>query len=152
MGQFLPARMNGGYRGHPAALWILGLILLATCVISFNSIAIGRTVAEKADGIPLSTFSAAGADAVLSLFALWGISQLALRLFAVLILLRYRALVPLTYAVLLGEALARRAVLLAKPIASSAGAPGFPINVVLIALMTTGLGLSLWQRRRPRVA
>lgn len=82
------------------------------------------------------------------------LSHLFLELVALLVLLRYRALVPLMYLMLLAEHLARRLIV------GSYAAPGatsstiaFSINAGLLALMTVGLFLSLFPARsRVRIA
>ena len=76
--------------------------------MSVNSILNGRLVASSADGIPLDTFTAAGAQTVVSLFAILGLSQLLICLIGILVLVRYRALVPLLFSLLLLEYGGRR--------------------------------------------
>jgi hypothetical protein len=64
----------------------------------------------------------------------------------VLTLTRYRAMIPLMFVLLLIEHLARRWVLLVKPIARTGTPPGIYINLVLLGLMIAGLVLSLRRR------
>jgi len=113
--------------------------------IALGTIFNGRAAAQSADGIPLDSFGAAGAQAVVALFAIWGLSQLVFSVFGLLALTRYRAMVPFMFALLLLEHIARRWVLLWKPIATTGAHPGSYINLVLIALMIVGLALSLWK-------
>ena len=82
----------------------------------------------------------------MALFAIWGLSQLVFSVFGVLALTRYRAMVPLMYVLLLLEHLARKGILLVKPIATTGRPPGLYINLVLLALMIVGLVLSLRTR------
>jgi len=100
-------------------------------------------VARSADGIPLDTFTPAGAQAVISIFALLGLSQFMICLLGVAVLARYRALVPFMFALLLLEFLSRRVILLVLPIVRTGTPPGFFVNLVLLALMVVGLALSL---------
>jgi hypothetical protein len=142
----LPARIDNAYRGYRVALWLFGLVLAVKGAISINSIFLGKMVATNADGIPLASFTAPGAQAVVSLFALWGLAQLFLCLLCLLVLVRYRAAVPLMYAVLLLEHLIRRLVLLVMPIARTGRPPGLVVNLGLLLLMVVGLVLSLSRR------
>ena len=86
--------------------------------MSLNSIFNTESVAVGADGIPLASFGPEAARQVLLLFALLALGQLAIALVALTALIRYRALVPFVYLVLLGEQLARRL------IAQNYAAPG----------------------------
>ena len=112
-----------------------------------NSIFNGYQVATSADGIPLDTFGPACAGVVLTFFAFWGLSQLILSLMAALALIRYRAMVPLVFLLLLLELLGRKLILIAMPIAKAGVSPAFSINAVLIGLLVAGLVLSLWGPR-----
>lgn len=144
--QILPRHVDNAYRGHALALWIFGLVLLLKTGIALGSIFNGRGAAQNADGIPLDTFGSGGANAVLTLFAIWGLAQLVFSVLGVLALTRYRGMIPLLFALFLLEHLARRLILLARPIARTGTPSGFYINLALIGLMALGLALSLWRR------
>ena len=143
---FFPERAENTFGGHKLALWLFGLLLLMKGAISVNSMLNGYMVATSADAIPLDTFGPAGAEAFVSLFALWGFSHLMICLLGVLVLVRYRSLVPLMYALLLLEQLGRKALLYFHPIAKAGTSHGLAINIALLAVMIIGLALSLWRR------
>lgn len=142
----LPGRADNDYRGRKVALWILGLVVFVKLAMGVNSILNGYSVASSADGIPLDTYTPAGARTVVSLFALLGLSHVVMALLCVLVLVRYRTLVPLMFTLLLLEHLGRRLILYLLPIARTGTPPGSAINLVLLALMIAGLALSLWSR------
>jgi hypothetical protein len=146
LNQLLPQPIDNRYRGHKLALWLFGLLLLMNLVIGLNSIFNGRTVASSADGIPLDTFTPAAARTVVTLFALLGLSRLALCLVGILALVRYRAMVPLMFAVFLFGHLGRWLILRAMPIPRTGTPPGSIVNLVLLGLMVVGLALSLWRQ------
>ena len=148
--RLLPPQLDNTYQGHGAALWLFGLLVLLKIVVSLTSIFDGHDVARSADGIPLETFTPAGAQAVVSSFAAWGLAQLIICLLCALVLIRYRALVPLMSALLLLEHLCRRLVFLVMPIERTGTPPGFYVNLVLLALMIAGLVLSLRGRDSQR--
>ena len=106
----------------------------------------GHNAASSADGIPLDTFTPAGVRTVVTLFALWGLSQLMICLLGVLVLVRYRAMVPVMFALFLLEHLGRTAILQIMPIDTRGSPPGHFINLALLAIMIAGLALSLWDK------
>jgi hypothetical protein len=142
----LPPRADNAYRGHKSALWLFGLVVLVKMGIGGGTLFNGRMAATNADGIPLDTFGSAGAQAFVSIFAAWGLSQLMLSAVALLVLLRYRSLVPFMFTVLLFEHVVRRVIFLVLPMPRLGSPPGFWINVALLGLMAVGLMLSLWRR------
>jgi len=149
LNRFLPRQVDNTYRGYKLALWLFALLVLMKLGISLNSIFNGYFVASSADGIPLHTFTAAGAQAVVSLFAIWGLSQLIICLLCILVLVRYRSMIPFMFALLLLEHLSRKLILQLMPIVHSGTAPGVFVNLVLVSLMIVGLALSLPNRMKP---
>ncbi len=146
LSRILPQRLDNTYGGHRLALWLFAAILLMKTGIALGTIFNGRKAAQSADGIPLESFGAAGAAAVVSLFAVWGLAQLMISLIGVLALVRYRAMIPLMLALFLFEHVARRVIFWVMPIPRDATAPGFAINMALLAVMAIGLALSLRNR------
>src|SRR6185503_19256770 len=98
--QLFPRRIDNLYRGHRLALWLLALLVLIKVIMSLNSIFNGYSVATSADGIPLDTFTASGAQTVVTLFALLGFSQLVISLLGIAIMVRYRAMLPFMFVLL----------------------------------------------------
>lgn len=148
----LPARADNDYRGPKVALWILGLVVLVRIAIGFGSIVNGYGAATGPDGIPLDTFPSAASQTIVSLFAMLGLSRLLLGLLCVLVLIRYRALVPLMFAVLLIEQLGRQLIVTYLPIPRVGAPPVSAIHLTLLGLMVVGLGLSLLSRKPPATA
>ncbi len=144
--RLLPRRLDNTYGGRRLALWILAAVVIVKTGIALGTIFNGRTAAQSADGIPLESFGAAGAQAVVALFAAWGVGQLVLSALGILALARYRAMVPLVFALILLEHLARRISFIVQPIVRTGTPPGLWINLTLLALMTVGLALALWER------
>ena len=144
-GMLFPRIADNTYRGHWAALWIFALVVLLKTVIGVNSIWMGHTVASSADGIPVDSFGPAGAQAVVSMFAAWGLGQVIVCAFCWLALIRYRTLVPLMLAALLMELVGRKVIFYALPIATTSSGGSF-INLGLFVALLVGFGLSLWQR------
>jgi len=152
LAKVFPRQIDNNYRGHWLGLWIFGLVVLFKGAIGAGTMFNGRRAAVGADGIPLDSFTPAGADAFVALFAAWGLSQLVLNLIGVLALIRYRAMVPLMFTVLFVEHAARRVVFSFLPIERTEAPPGLWINLALGAVLVIGLLLSLWERREERAA
>lgn len=140
---FLPARIDNTYRGHKLALWLFGAVVLLKLALALASIFNGYEAASSGDGIPLASYPADAARAVVTLFALLGLLHLVIGAVCAVVLIRYRALVPFAFAVLIAEYLGRRLILLALPIERTAAAPGLVINLVILVAMVAGLVLSL---------
>jgi hypothetical protein len=143
LSQLLPERIDNTYRGHKLALVLFGALVLMKGAIGLGTIFNGRAAATSADGIPLDTFTPAGADAFVAVFAAWGLAQFVLNAIGLLVLIRYRALIPFMFAVLLFEHLCRRLIFVLLPIARTPDAPGYFINLALVAVMVLGLVLAL---------
>jgi hypothetical protein len=114
--------------------------------IALASIFNGRGAAQSADGIPLDSFGASGAEAVVALFAIWGLAQLVFSVLGVLAFIRYRAMIPFMFVLLLTEHLARKWILLVRPIARTGTPAGIYVNLVILVLTIVGLALALWRR------
>lgn len=140
---FLPQRIDNTYHGYKLALWLFTLVVFMKVAMSLNSIFNGYSVASSADGIPLDTFTSAAAQTVVSLFALLGLSHFVICLLCILVLVRYRSMIPFMFALLLLEYLSRKLILQFLPMVRTGTPPGFYVNLVLLALMIVGLVLSL---------
>ena len=148
LARLFPKQVDNRFEGYRAALWLLGLFIALKLVMSVNSIFNTASVAQGADAIPLDSFGPAAARQVLLLFALMALGQLMLALIALAVLIRWRALVPFIYLVLLVEQIVRRF------IAHANSAPGAESNPALwyvafgfLALLALGLALSLLPAR-----
>ncbi len=147
--RLFPKHIDNAFRGHPLAIWLLVSITMAELVIGGNSMINRRFVATSADGIPLDRYGGGGAQAVVSLFALLGLSRLLLGLQAAVILLRYRAMIPLMYLLLITRPVGGMILARVDPIVSSGAPAGDTVVLVLLVTLTVGFALSLLMRKRP---
>jgi hypothetical protein len=143
LGTLLPRRIDNSYSGHRVALWLFAAIVFVKTSIGLSTIFNGRYAATTADGILLDSFSPAGTQAFLTMFAVWGLAQAMIGLLCIVVLFRYRGLVPFMFALLLLEHLARRLIFFVMPVARATDAPGLWINLALAAMLLVGLLLSL---------
>lgn len=146
MNQLLPPHADNAYRGHKVALALFGLLLLMKVGISLGSIFNGRSAATSADGIPIDSYTPAGAQTVLSLFALLGIANLVICMIGAVVLARYRSLIPVMFALFLVQQSSRYLVLQFLPVARTGTPPGSAINLAILTVLVVGLALSLWSR------
>ena len=141
--QFFPQRLDNTYRGCKPALWLFTLVVSVKIAQSLGAIFNGYTTAIVADGIPLDTFPPEAGRAVLSVFARLGLRHLMLCLLGIFVLVRYRALIPLMFALFLLEYLGVTLILRFIPIIGTATPIGSYVNLALVALASVGLVLSL---------
>jgi hypothetical protein len=147
--RLLPVRADNDYRGHPLALWLFVPITLATLVRSAIHVFRSDGGAQSIATIPLDTFSAAAAAALILIFALWGLAQLVLGLFYVAVLLRYRALLPRMYLLLIVEYAGRMGLGAWKPMQTLATPPGARFNLVMVGVAVLMFVASLRTRAQP---
>lgn len=144
----LPRQADNTFHGQKLGPWILALVLLVLTAMSANSIFNGYFVATQVDGLPLDSYTAAGAQAVVSFYAIWGLAQLVIVAFSAIALVRYRALVALALVLLLLEQVFWRVIHHALPIAKPGVSSGSWFLNALLALTVFGFVLSLWPRRK----
>lgn len=138
---------NASYRGSVIAVWLLVPIAFMRALQGANSIWQPALVATGADGIPLDSYGHAAAGMIVLLFALLGLYLILMALIALVILIRYRALIPLAYLLFLASLLGTRAINALYPTGRGEGTPiGFYINMGLLAAMALGFILSLVSR------
>ena len=138
-----PRAADNRYPGRRLGLWLFGLMPLKMAM-GLNVMVNAPDVARSADGVPVNSFGAAAAAAFSFVFAAWGLGQLVLGLASLVVLLRYRSLVPLAFLALLIEQSGRMLLRLQWPV-QRMDAPGTTINIVIVAILAVGFMLSIWQ-------
>lgn len=152
--RLFPKQIDNNYRGYTLAIWLLVLLLLFKTSISVNAVGwnpymTSGEVLQKADRIPLDTFGANAANAAVLLFAVWGVTHLVLNVLGFIALVRYRTMIPLLYLLMAIDHIGRRALVDVYPIIRvDDGTANVPVNLILIALLLIGFGMSLTTPRR----
>lgn len=141
--RLFPEQIDNHYRGSKFAFWLFCLITFMNVVINLVAIFTRDGGAQSADGIPLDTFGAGGAQAVIYVVALLGLSGLMVCFLFVLALFRYRAMIPLMYVLLAVEHLGHKGIGMMKPIVRVEASSGSFLSLALFALIVIGLILSL---------
>jgi hypothetical protein len=151
LARIFPKQFDNTYRGHWAGLVIFVTVVAVKALQCIETIFNTRHTAVRADGIPLASFSPSGADTVLSMFALLGLYLLVIPAQSVVVLLRYRSMIPFMYFWLLLLQLAVRALHMLHPaFASDNHGPrpiGFYINLAILGVTVLGFALSLIGKR-----
>ena len=150
--RIFPARLDNGYRGSWLGLGIFVIAMAVKALQGVMSVIDTRHTAITADGIPVDSFRAAAQQEVLTMFALLGMWLVVLPALSAIALIRWRAMIPLLYLVLIAEQLAARLIVsLYTPASAQAGHPiGFYVNLGILAVTLIGFLLSLRERRSAR--
>ena len=146
MTRLLPAEVDNRYRGHPLGLWLFVLIALQRVALALTHLLRADGGAQSISTIPLDTYPPSAAQNVVGIFARMGLEQLLFGLLCLLVLIRYRALIPLMYLLIVVQYLGSRVVGQVKPLAlTGTSGAGTPLLVIAI-LSALGLFLSLTGR------
>ncbi len=141
--RILPAECDNHYHGHKSALWVFAVISIMKLAVSVVHMFYADGGAQSIATIPLNTYSAGAAQNLIALYARLGLEQLSLCVLFLLVLLRYRAMIPLMYVLVVAGHIAQRGVAYMKPTVVAGTSGAGPPALVLTALSIVGLVLSL---------
>ena len=143
--KIFPHQVDNTYRGHKLGLYFFFVITLVTIGRSCVHIFAADGGAQSIATIPLDTYSQGGAEAVIFIFAQWGIAQLMVGFIYLLVAWRYRRLIPLMYVFLFFEWSSRIALGFFKSIETAGVAPAAIAQLVLVLLIPVMFFLSTRQ-------
>ena len=141
----LPAKIDNAIRGRKLPFYVFALYAIVSTVRSCIHLLSPDGGAGTIAGMDLSV---AGADGIIFAFALWGSSQLLFAIIQLLVVFRYRSLVPFMYLMLILEVLLRELVGHMKPVTFAHTPPGAIGNQLILPLAALMLGLALWSANR----
>jgi hypothetical protein len=152
--RIFPKQFDNAYRGHWLGIGLFALAVLMKGAQAVASVVDTLEVVTTADGIPIGSYTAGGAETAIALTALIGFFLLVIALIGVVALIRYRAMIPFMFLVLLIVQVGGRVIQAVYPIARSAetsmgfaGHPiGFWVNLAILAMTIIGFVLSLQNR------
>jgi hypothetical protein len=147
MERLLPARFDNVYRGNPIALWAFYALTAVTLWRSQHHIFASDGGAQSIATIPLDTYTQGGAQSVVTIFALWGLAQLAMALIMLLASIRYKSMVPLLWLFIFLEYGGRKLVGIYKPLQTIETAPGAIAANILPIIALAMLVLALWPEK-----
>lgn len=131
-----PKTADNNYNGHKLTKWFLYFYVFksffAGCVHMFAADGGAQSIASVA----LDSFSQGGADSVVTMFGLWGMEQFVIGLIAVVILWKYKSLIPMLWGVYAIEYIGRGIVgrFLTPGMITTYTPPGAVMDYVLIPL------------------
>ena len=134
----LPQTVTNEYHGNKMAKHVFYAIVALTIVRSLIHIIAPDGGAQSIATIPLDSYSDVGRATVVYMFGVWGLSQLIMGIFYLIVAIRYSCLIPLMYLFLVFEYLTRIAIGHMKPVTLAGTAPGAVGNLpfaVISALM-----------------
>ena len=129
--KILPEQVNNDFSGYKFSA--IAFLLLAI-------ISIARSLAHillpdgGAASIATIDLNVEGANIIVGIFAQWGLSQLLMAVFFVVVYFRYKSLIPLMYVFIIAEYAARIIIGLMKPIETTGIAPGAVGNLIIMPL------------------
>ena len=143
LARILPSVVDNRFRGYAVALWLF-------VPLALMKLALGTAHMFRADGgaqtvshMPLDTYPEGAAQNIIGLMARMGLEQVLLGALFLVVLLRYRALVPLMYAVAVAHYAAQYAIASMKPLALGGTSGAGTMHLVIGVISMIGLLLSL---------
>ena len=140
-GLLLPAKIDNLIRGTKIPFYVFTLYAIISTVRSCIHLLSPDGGAGTIAGMDLSVD---GANGIIFAFALWGSSQLLFAIIQLLVVIRYRSLIPFMWLMLALEILLRELVGHMKPVAFAHTPPGAIGNQIILPLAVLMLALSLW--------
>ena len=144
--RIFPGRVDNRFRGNPLALWLF--VPLALMKLALGSVHILRADggAQSVSTMPLDTYPAGAAQNIVALMARMGTEQVLLGLIFLIVLLRYRALIPLMYLIAVTHFALSEVVATMKPLALAGVSGAATMHLIVGVASIVGLLLSLWGR------
>lgn len=140
-----PPVIGNRLRGVQWPLYVFSIYALFSTIRSCIHLLAPDGGAGSIAGFDLSV---AGAEGIIFAFGLWGSSQLLFALIQLLVVVRYRSLIPLMVGMLILEVLLRELVGIIKPVALAHSPPGAIANHVILPVAVLMLLFSLGSASR----
>ena len=141
--RIFPERIDNNYRGHVLAIWIFAALVFMKVAISLLHVFNADGGAQSISAIPLDTYMAGAATNVIALFARMGLEQFLLGLVFIVVLVRYRAMIPLMFVMIVIGLIGHEAVVYMKPLVRTGEFGASTPAMVFRFLSISGLVLSL---------
>lgn len=129
--KILPEQIKNEFPGHKFSAYAFLIITIITVARSLAHMFLPDGGAESIATIDLSV---GGADIIVSIFAQWGLSQLLMAGFYLVVYFRYKNLIPLMYIIIIAEYVGRIGMGLLKPLETMGTAPGGIGSLLVIPL------------------
>ncbi|SDB50758.1 hypothetical protein SAMN03097699_1790 [Flavobacteriaceae bacterium MAR_2010_188] len=147
----LPKTIDNSYQGKNIAKYLFYLLTVITVVRSGIHMLSADGGAQSIATIPLDSYSEQASQSVILIFALWGLSQLIMGIFYVIVALRYKSLIPLMYVFIFMEYTMRVILGYIKPIVTEGTAPGSIGNYIMIPLAIVLFLVSINKNKKQQI-
>jgi hypothetical protein len=147
---FLPRCIDNHYRGQKLALWFFWVVIIIRALQGVSLIVDGHSIVKDADGIPLETFPVAASQSIVGMFVISGGARLVLSVLGILTFVLYRSAIPLMFALLALDQVAKELLLYFYPLYRIGNPIGPIVNLVLLFLTVIGFVLSVWDKRHSK--
>ena len=138
-----PKQITNRFTGNKIALYAFFPLTLMLIFRSCMHIIASDGGAQSIATIPLDSYSDGASANVIAIFGQWGLSQLLLAELYLLVLIRYRSLIPLFFLLFVLEQYGRMAMGQFKPVVTLETAPGAASNLPLLLIALLMLVLNL---------
>ncbi len=142
-----PKSIDNEYKGNKSPLYLFYLVIPYTIIRSLIHLFSPDGGAQSIATIPLHSFSKNGSNTIIHLFAQWGLSQLLFGLLYIIVIIKYKSLIPLMYLFLFIEYSTRLLLGFYKPFELEGYAPGGIGNYFLVPLFIVMFILSIKNNR-----
>jgi hypothetical protein len=143
LSRIFPGRVDNRFRGRTLALWLFVPLALLKLALGLVHILRADGGAQSVSTIPLDTYPAGASQNVIALMARMGAEQVLLGLLFLVVLLRYRALVPLMFLLAVAHYELSQVVATMKPLALAGVSGAATMHMVIGVVSIAGLLLSL---------
>ena len=143
MKHLFPNSIDNDYKGNKLPMYLFYLVTAYTVIRSIIHLVFPDGGAQTIATIPLHLYSKDASDTIIHMFSEWGLSQLLFGLFYIVVLIKYKSLIPLMYLFLVLEYSTRLLLSFYKPFELGGQAPGGIGNYVLVPLFILMFILSL---------
>ena len=99
MNTLFPEVANNKFEGNKIAYWVLYFYVFKSFFAGIVHMFASDGGAQSIGSVSLDSFTQGGADSVVTMFGLWGMEQFVIGLIVLVILWRYKSLVPLAWAI-----------------------------------------------------
>ncbi len=142
--KILPEQVNNEFRGYKFSAYSF---LAVTIIFAARSLIHIFSPDGGAESIATIDLSVEGANTIIGIFAQWGLSQMLMAVFFLVVYFRYKSLIPLMYIFIIIENAARIGVGLFKPIETVGTAPGGIGSLILVPIAVILLIFSILEPR-----
>ena len=141
----LPRQADNTFPGHRIAIALFALFTVRAFSGSLTHMFTADGGAQSIASMPLDDYPTGAAENIITVFAIAGLYQLLTALFNVVVLVRYRSLIPLMYLFFVLEYVLR----IAKPLYTPGGEiestpPGYWLDRALLPVLLVSFVLSIW--------